>query len=165
MSPTHCDVLSIGAGPSGAIAGALLTKKGHTVRIVERQQFPRFSIGESLLAHCLDFVEEAGMSKAVHSAGFQFKNGAVFFRGKDTTEFNFADKVAPRVGFAYDVNGDGRWKAFGSWGVFYDIFKLELPRGSFGGEKWLEFYYTLDTFDWTNLTASPNCPPACPARP
>ena len=69
-------------------------------------------------------------------------------------EFDFADKVAPRVGFAYDVNGDGRWKAFGSWGVFYDIFKLELPRGSFGGDKWLEYYYTLDTYDWTNLTAS-----------
>jgi hypothetical protein len=79
-------------------------------------------------------------------------------------EFNFADKIAPRLGFAYDVNGDGRWKAFGSWGVFYDIFKLELPRGSFGGDKWLEYYYTLDTFDWTNLTASANCPPACPGR-
>ena len=34
--------------------------------------------------------------------------------------------------------------------MFYDIFKLELPRGSFGGDKWLEYYYTLDTFDWTN---------------
>ncbi len=53
-------------------------------------------------------------------------------------EFGFKDKLAPRVGFAYDVNGDGRWKAFGSWGIFYDIFKLELPRGSFGGDKWLE---------------------------
>jgi hypothetical protein len=79
-------------------------------------------------------------------------------------EFNFADKIAPRVGFAYDVRGDGRTKAFGSWGVFYDIFKLELPRGSFGGDKWLEYYYTLDTYDWTNLTASASCPPACPGR-
>jgi len=79
-------------------------------------------------------------------------------------KFNFADKLAPRVGFAYDVKGDGRWKAFGSWGIFYDIFKLELPRGSFGGDKWLEYYYSLDTFDWTNLTAGTNCPPACPGR-
>ena len=76
-------------------------------------------------------------------------------------EFKFADKLAPRVGFAYDVKGDGRWKAYGSWGVFYDIFKLELPRGSFGGDKWLEYYYTLDTPDWTNLTAGANCPPVC----
>ena len=51
---------------------------------------------------------------------------------------------------------------FGSWGVFYDIFKLELPRGSFGGDKWLEYYYTLDTYDWPNLVDSASCPPACP---
>ncbi len=76
-------------------------------------------------------------------------------------EFGFADKLAPRVGFAYDVKGDGKWKVYGSWGVFYDIFKLELPRGSFGGDKWLEYYYTLDTPDWTNLTAGAQCPPAC----
>jgi hypothetical protein len=76
-------------------------------------------------------------------------------------EFGFADKLAPRVGFAYDVRGDGRTKAFGSWGVFYDIFKLELPRGSFGGDKWLEYYYTLDTFDYNALVTGQNCPPAC----
>jgi outer membrane receptor protein involved in Fe transport len=78
-------------------------------------------------------------------------------------EFDFGDKLAPRVGFAYDVNADGRTKVFGSWGVFYDIFKLELPRGSFGGDKWLEYYYTLDTVDWRNLTAASNCPDASQA--
>ena len=76
-------------------------------------------------------------------------------------EFPFSQKLAPRVGFAYDVKGDGNWKVAGSWGVFYDIFKLELPRGSFGGDKWLEYYYTLDTFDWTNLASASSCPPAC----
>ncbi|HUQ87629.1 MAG TPA: TonB-dependent receptor, partial [Vicinamibacterales bacterium] len=77
-------------------------------------------------------------------------------------EFNFADKLAPRAGFAYDIKGDGAWKLFGSWGVFYDIFKLELPRGSFGGDKWLEYYYTLDTFNWPTIDDGANCPPACP---
>lgn len=76
-------------------------------------------------------------------------------------QFDFADKLAPRIGVAYDVNGDGRWKAFGNYGVFYDNFKLELPRGSFGGDKWLEYYYTLDTPDWTSLDVA-GCPPACP---
>ena len=76
-------------------------------------------------------------------------------------EFSFGDKLAPRVGFAYDVNGDGKWKASGSWGMFYDIFKLELPRGSFGGDKWLEYYYTLDVPDYTTLVNGANCPPAC----
>lgn len=76
-------------------------------------------------------------------------------------EFHFAQKLAPRLGFAYDIKGDGRWKAYGSWGLFYDIFKLELPRGSFGGDKWIEYYFSLDTPDWPNLD-TPNCPPACP---
>jgi hypothetical protein len=79
-------------------------------------------------------------------------------------EFRFADKIAPRLGFAYDVRGDGRTKVFGNWGIFYDIFKLELPRGSFGGDKWLEYYYTLDTFDWPNLVTAASCPPACPGQ-
>ena len=77
-------------------------------------------------------------------------------------EFGFKDKLAPRIGLAYDLRGDGRSKVFGSWGVFYDIFKLELPRGSFGGDKWLEYYYGLDTYDWTNLVEGASCPPACP---
>ena len=76
-------------------------------------------------------------------------------------EFNFADKLAPRLGFAYDIKGDGKWKAFGSWGVFYDIFKLQLPRGSFGGDKWLEYYYTLDNPNPDALASGASCPPAC----
>jgi hypothetical protein len=76
-------------------------------------------------------------------------------------EWSFADKLAPRAGFAYDLKGDGRSKLYGSWGIFYDIFKLELPLGSFGGQKWLEYYYTLDTPDWTSLDPA-GCPPACP---
>ena len=44
-------VVIIGAGPSGAIAAALLKRKGHDVLVIERQHFPRFSIGESLLSH------------------------------------------------------------------------------------------------------------------
>ena len=80
-------------------------------------------------------------------------------------KFDFGDKLAPRVGFAYDLKGDGRSKVFGSWGIFYDIFKLELPRGSFGGDRWLEYYYQLDTYDWMNIANSPNCPPACVGVP
>jgi Carboxypeptidase regulatory-like domain/TonB-dependent Receptor Plug Domain len=76
-------------------------------------------------------------------------------------EFGFGKKLAPRLGFAYDVTGDGRNKVYGSWGIFYDIFKLELPRGSYGGDKWTEYYYTLDTPDWTSVNTAAGCPPAC----
>ncbi len=84
-------IVVIGAGPAGAIAAALLKRQGHDVLIIERQQFPRFSIGESLLSHCLDFVEEAGMLDAVQAAGFQLKNGAAFAWGERYSEFDFGD--------------------------------------------------------------------------
>ena len=54
-------------------------------------------------------------------------------------KWGFGEKLAPRLGFAYDLAGDGKTKLYGNWGIYYDIFKLELPRGSFGGEKWLEY--------------------------
>lgn len=78
--------------------------------------------------------------------------------GLNGIEFNFAEKIAPRVGFAYDIKGDGRWKAYGSWGMFYDLMKLELPRGAFGGDKWIESYYSLDTLDWQNIGVNGNFP-------
>jgi outer membrane receptor protein involved in Fe transport len=77
-------------------------------------------------------------------------------------EWGFGKKLAPRLGFAWDVQGDGRTKVYGSWGVFYDIFKLQLPLGSFGGDKWLEYYYTLDSADLSAIVDNPSCPPSCP---
>ncbi|MFO2463177.1 tryptophan 7-halogenase [Pseudomonas sp. 15FMM2] len=84
-------VVVIGAGPSGAIAAALLKRNGHDVLIIERQHFPRFSIGESLLSHCIDFIEEAGMLEAVNAAGFQLKTGAAFAWGDRYSAFEFDD--------------------------------------------------------------------------
>ena len=65
----------------------------------------------------------------------------------------FADKVAPRAGFAYDVLGNAKLKIFGSWGRFYDAMKLEMAQGSFGGFKWLSHYYLMDdsTLGWTRI--------------
>jgi len=72
--------------------------------------------------------------------------------GRDNAiTFGFVEKLAPRVGFAYDVRGDGKWRAYGSYGRFFDVTKLEMPRGSFGGDKWIQYYYTLDTYDWPSI--------------
>jgi flavin-dependent dehydrogenase len=97
------DVIVIGAGPSGAIASALLNKRGWNVLVLEGQRFPRFSIGESLLTHCLDFVDEAGMLPAVERAGFQFKNGAAFWRADEYGYFDFADKFTPGRNSTFQV--------------------------------------------------------------
>jgi flavin-dependent dehydrogenase len=96
-------VLIIGAGPSGSIAGALLQNKGYQVTILERQQFPRFSIGESLLPQCMEFIQQAGMMEAVVNAGFQYKNGASFVYKNQHTEFSFEDKFTEGMGTTFQV--------------------------------------------------------------
>lgn len=57
-----------------------------------------------------------------------------FREGNPGIKFNWLDKLAPRLGAAFDILGNGKWKVFGSYGRFFDRFKYELPRGSFGGE-------------------------------
>jgi flavin-dependent dehydrogenase len=88
----YADVAIIGAGPSGTVAAALLKQRGYEVVIVERQHFPRFSIGESLLPQCMEFIAEAGMLDAVLEAGFQMKNGAAFTCDNKYSFFEFTDK-------------------------------------------------------------------------
>src|SRR5262249_12721265 len=78
-------------------------------------------------------------------------------------DFSFADKLAPRLGVAWDIRGDGRWKLAGSWGVFYDTFKY-LVATNFGAGYTRDYYYTLDTYQWPTLLDTPGCPPACPGR-
>ena len=100
---TNYDVIVIGAGPAGAIASALLVQKGYSVLVLEKEQFPRFSIGESLLPHCMQFIEEANMLDAVVEAGFQFKNGAAFQCDGKYRDFDFTDKSSDGPGTTFQV--------------------------------------------------------------
>jgi len=97
------DVLVIGAGPAGSLVSALLAQRGFKVLVLERQKFPRFSIGESLLACSMELLAEAGMVEAVMARGFQFKNGAVFDRNGEFSDFNFAEKSSPGYPFTFQV--------------------------------------------------------------
>lgn len=97
------DVLIIGAGPAGTLAAALLCRQGLGVLVLEREQFPRFSIGESLLPQSMEYLEQAGMLGAVERAGFQIKNGAAFGRGEQYTEFDFRDKFSAGWSYTYQV--------------------------------------------------------------
>lgn len=58
-------------------------------------------------------------------------------------KFDFQGKMAPRLGVAYDLTGDGKTKVSAFYGLFYDRFKYELPRGSFGGDIFHDFYYEI----------------------
>jgi hypothetical protein len=66
--------------------------------------------------------------------------------------FTWSDKLAPRLGAAWDVYGDGRLKLYGSYSVFYDTMKYELPRGSFGGDVQIQTYRALDTLDFRSIS-------------
>lgn len=103
MTPQF-DTVIIGAGPAGAVAAALLNKKGFKVCVLEKQHFPRFVIGESLLPHCMEMLEEAGMAEAVAAEpSFQFKNGAAFTWGSRYTYFDFTDKFSDGPGTTFQV--------------------------------------------------------------
>ncbi|TCB59339.1 NAD(P)/FAD-dependent oxidoreductase [Acinetobacter terrae] len=103
----HTDVLIIGAGPSGSSAAALLRQKGYKVTIIEKQYFPRFSIGESLLPQSMVFLEEAGLLDTVREHvgefAFQFKNGAAFLRGKQRSFYDFTQKFTDGPGTTWQV--------------------------------------------------------------
>lgn len=64
--------------------------------------------------------------------------------------FGWSDKIAPRLGGAWDIRGDGKWKLSASYGQFYDTLKYELARTSFGGDYWHQRVYRLNS---TNLSA------------
>ncbi|MFC7422176.1 NAD(P)/FAD-dependent oxidoreductase [Iodobacter arcticus] len=103
MRIEHTEILIIGAGPSGSVAAGLLRKQGRQVLIIEKETFPRFSIGESLLPQSMEYIEAAGFLQDVIEAGFQYKNGAAFVRGEQSTAFDFRDKFSPGWGTTYQV--------------------------------------------------------------
>ena len=103
MRTEQAEVVIVGAGPAGSVAAGLLRRRGIGVLVLEKETFPRFSIGESLLPQSMAYIEEAGMLQAVVEAGFQYKNGAAFARGDRYTDFDFREKFSPGWGTTYQV--------------------------------------------------------------
>ena len=86
------DVIVIGAGPAGTAAASLLHRAGLNVHVVEALHFPRFVIGESLLPHCMDILDEAGLLEDLKARNYQIKNGALFWRNGERSNFNFDEQ-------------------------------------------------------------------------
>jgi flavin-dependent dehydrogenase len=99
------DVTIIGGGPGGSTLGALLAQQGRSVCIIERDPFPRFRIGESLLPFSIDIFRQTGVLQKIHDAGFMVKNGARFVIDESLEEecFWFRNGLDPDHPYAFEV--------------------------------------------------------------
>jgi flavin-dependent dehydrogenase len=77
--PDQVDAVVCGGGPAGSTFATLLSRKGHRVVLFERERFPRFHIGESLLPWNIPLLQRVGVLDKVRSAGMQVKLGARFY--------------------------------------------------------------------------------------
>ncbi|CAN5401484.1 NAD(P)/FAD-dependent oxidoreductase [soil metagenome] len=138
MKKEIADILIIGAGPSGMVSAAYLHNQGFKVLVVEKEVFPRFCIGESLIPQCMDNLAEAGLLDAAISGGFQKKFGARFIKGDKVGEFDFSKK--------YGQGWDWTWqvpRADFDWVLAQEVqrkgvkilFNTEVIRVDFQGES------------------------------
>jgi hypothetical protein len=79
-------------------------------------------------------------------------------KGSKPVDFSFAEKLAPRIGFIYDVFGDAGLKVFGSYGLYHDVMETFFGVSSFGGLKQKIAYYTLHTYEWDKVGIDGNYP-------
>ena len=103
MKKEFKDIVIIGAGPSGSVAAGYLHKQHASVLVLEKQSFPRFVIGESLIPRCMDNFEEAGFLDTLKNQGFQKKFGARFIKKNEVAEFDFSKKYGDGWNWTWQV--------------------------------------------------------------
>lgn len=105
MTSFDYDVIVIGAGPGGSTLATLLAKKGHSVGLFEKEEFPVFKIGESLLPHSMDILKESGVFEKINSGKYIRKYGASFidYREDQPIYFEFINGLDREHEYAFEV--------------------------------------------------------------
>jgi hypothetical protein len=132
------DVAALSGGPvtptPGNLGSGLLTRFG--------------TVGEASSKNQALFAQDSWQigNRLTLNLGIRIENETVpnFGQtGSQAIEFGWGDKITPRIGGAFDLTGDGKTKLFASYGWFYDRFKYELPRGSFGGDFFRRDFFEI----------------------
>jgi flavin-dependent dehydrogenase len=89
--PSRTRVLVLGGGPAGSTAASLLARDGLEVTLIEREVFPRYHIGESLLPSCLEIADLIGARELIEEGGFQRKPGAYLEWGRESWSLDFGE--------------------------------------------------------------------------
>src|SRR4051794_24845793 len=94
MTTHNSDVLIIGGGPAGSSSAAVLAEYGHDVVLLEREKFPRYHIGESLIPFTYEPLKRIGMIPKMKESAFVKKYSVVFVsqNGRASEPFYFFDR-------------------------------------------------------------------------
>lgn len=101
--PTEFDVVVIGGGPAGATLSALLSQRGRRVLVLERERFPRYHIGESLIPGFMRAMEELDLVERLEQRGFEKKNGGTLHWGAQKIPWNFSFIEGGPYSYSYHV--------------------------------------------------------------
>ncbi|AZQ39030.1 FAD-dependent oxidoreductase [Streptomyces cyaneochromogenes] len=97
MNPDY-DLIVVGGGPAGSTAATVVAMRGHRVLLLERETFPRYQIGESLLPATVHGVcQILGVADEVAKAGFTLKRGGTLRWGRDPEPWQFSFSMTPRL--------------------------------------------------------------------
>ncbi|WP_307782183.1 NAD(P)/FAD-dependent oxidoreductase [Streptomyces sp. MBT65] len=91
----------IGGGPAGATTAGLLAKRGHRVLVLDRERFPRYHVGESLIPGVMVPMEELGLVERMEAKGFERKYGGTLVWGNNEVPWNFSFTTGGRIPYAY----------------------------------------------------------------